>query len=259
MPYNFVPLNRDGTEVVRFIGTREHNTVFTITRLPDGPALFGPESARAWQIFDLTRLPLEMHDVLAIILLMPLGALVTTVFRTLVGLRTFGTFTPTLIALSFIFADWRTGVFVFVLVLGVGLVSRAALERLKLLMVPRLSVILTLVVFCLVFVVSLLDYLGLTPSAQAVLLPMVILTMTVERFYLTSEEDGVGFALKLMAGTVFLAFCCYLVLRWKAVGAFFFVYPEAHLFTIAVLVLAGRYTGYRLTELWRFGDAAPGP
>ncbi len=31
-------------------------------------------------------------------------------------------------------------------------------------------------------------------------------------------------------------------------------YPELHLFTVAALILVGRYTGYRLTELWRFRD-----
>ncbi len=85
---------------------------------------------------------------------------------------------------------------------------------------------------------------------------MVILTMTIERFFLTTEEDGSVFALQLMAGTVFMACCCYLVLRWQRVGAILLVYPELHLATIAVLILIGRYTGYRLTELWRFRDLA---
>ena len=147
--------------------------------------------------------------------------------------------------------------FVFALVLSLGLVSRSFLDRLKLLMVPRLSVVLTLVVLCIIFCVSLLDYMHLTPGAQAVLLPMVILTMTIERFYLTSEEDSVPFALQLLAGTVAVAVCCYLVLRWAAAGRILFMFPEAHLFTIAVLILMGRYTGYRLTELWRFRDFKP--
>ena len=54
----------------------------------------GRRGRRPLDILDLTRLPLEMHEVLSLILLMPLGALVTAVFRTLIGIRTFGTFTP---------------------------------------------------------------------------------------------------------------------------------------------------------------------
>ena len=36
--------------------------------------------------------------------------------------------------------------------------------------------------------------------------------------------------------------------------AILITYPELHLFTIAALIVLGRYTGYRLTELWRFRD-----
>jgi hypothetical protein len=197
-----------------------------------------------------------MHEALAVILLMPLGALVTAIFRTVVGIRTFGTFTPSLLALSFVYNDWRAGIFVFALAIGLGLFSRALLDRLKLLMVPRLSLVLTLVVWCIVLSVSLLDYFHVIPSTKAVLLPMVILTMTVERFYLTAEEDGARFALQLLAGTTVVAACCYAVLRWDEVGDLLLAFPEVHLFTIASLILLGRYTGYRLTELWRFRDIA---
>ncbi len=257
LPYNYLTVRRDGGDIVRITrGSRLESRVSAV-RLPPGPGASRSKHRSLLGLVDLTRLPLEMHDVLSLILLLPLGGLVTAFFRTMVGIRTFGTFTPTLIALSFVFADWRTGIFVFVLVTALGLVSRSLLDRLKLLMVPRLSVVLTLVVLCVILCVSLLDYLHLTPGAQAVLLPMVILTMTIERFYLTSEEDSVLFALQLLAGTVAVAVCCYLVLRWAAVGRFLFLFPEAHLFTIAVLVLMGRYTGYRLTELWRFRDFKP--
>jgi len=161
--------------------------------------------------------------------------------------------------LSFVYNDWRSGAMVFAAVMLVGLSSRAVLDRLKLLVVPRLSVMLTLVVICLVFGVSLWDYLGLAPAAHAVMLPMVILTMTIERFFLTTEEDGLRTALRLLAGTLALAVCCYAVLRWRAVGQMLLAYPEMHLFTAAVLILVGRYSGYRLTELWRFRDLAEPP
>lgn len=257
LPHNFVAVRHDGGDVARVTDARDVRAKFSIVQLPSGPGTILSKHRNPLAILDLTRLPLEMHDVLTLVLLLPIGALVTALFRTIIGIRTFGTFTPSLIALSFVFADWRTGIFVFVVVLAIGLVSRSFLDRLRLLMVPRLSAVLTLVVLCIVFSVSLLDYWSLTPSAQAVLLPMVILTMTIERFYLASEEDSVQFALQLLAGTLLVGLCCYVVLHWAAAGRILFTYPELHLFTIAALVLIGRYTGYRLTELWRFRDIAP--
>ena len=258
LPHHFVPLRRDSLEIVRGSDIAELDTTYTVAALPPEIAGLRRGHGGLATVLDLTRLPLEMHEVLSIILLLPLGALVTAVFRTVIGLRTFGTFTPTLLALSFVYADWRTGLLTFSVVLVIGLVSRRWLERLKLLMVPRLSVILTLVVALITFTVSVLDFFNLTPSAQAVILPMVILTMTIERFYLTSEEDSTAFALQLLGVTVLVGACCYGVLRWKTVGRLVFTCPEVHFFTLAVLIVLGRYSGYRLTELWRFRELREG-
>ena len=214
LPPDFVPVRRDGVEVVGGSDIAALETGFRVERLPPGPGATRLSGGRLAAIFDLTRLPLEMHNVLSVLLLMPLGALVTALFGTVIGIRTFGTFTPTLLALSFVYADPLTGLLTFAVVLTLGLTTRTVLERLKLMMVSRLSVILTLVTLTIVFTVSVLDALALTPSAQAVLLPMVILTMTVERFYLTSEEDSPAMALYLLATTVLVGLCCYAVLLW---------------------------------------------
>ncbi len=253
MPPDFIPVCRGSEQVVVVSENGTTEVEYSIHRVGEGgfASSLGQHPA---DIFDLNRLPLSMHDTLAVILLLPLGALVTAIFQTIVGVRTIGTFSPTLIALSFVLADWRTGVAVFGLVILVGLMSRALLDRLKLLMVPRLGFMLTLVVAILVFTISILDYLRFTPSHQTVLLPLVILTMTVERFYVASAEDGVPAAVKLMLGTMLVSFCCYLTLGWRHVGTLVFRFPEVHLVTLAAFIFLGRYTGYRLTELWRFRD-----
>jgi len=256
LPHNFLPVRHDGVSIVRASDMTDVREVFNIVRIPPPAGAYVSEGRRLTDILDLTRLPLEMHEPLSVILLMPLGALLTCFVRTIIGIRTFGTFTPALIALAFVYNDWRTGIFVFIVAISLGLVSRTLLDKLKLLLVPRLSAILTLVALVMVFGVSFLDYFHLTPSAQAVLLPMVIMTMTVERFFLTMEEDSLQFAFQLLAGTLAVACCCYMVLRWDAVGRWILIYPEFHLFTIAILIMLGRYSGYRLTELWRFNDLA---
>jgi hypothetical protein len=110
-----------------------------------------------------------------------------------------------------------------------------------------------------VFGVAVEHYFAWTPTGETVLLPMVILTMLVERFYVTTEEDSMRFSLQLLAGTMGLGFIVYLLLNWKAVGELVLVYPELHCFTVAVLVLIGRYTGYRWSELWRFRDMGAKP
>ena len=254
MPMHFIPIRRGSESVVRTRGGSTVQATYHIYRMPADRAVLETELRRPSQIFDLTRIPVEMHEVMSLMLLLPLGALITAFFRNVIGIRTFGTFAPALLAMSFIYAAWGTGIVILLVVVMAGLVGRNFLERLHLLMVPRLSIVLTLIIMCLVFSVSLLDYLNLTHSAQAVLLPLVILTILIERFHVTAEEDGVSFALQLVAGTTIVAAFCYLLLNWDRVGRLLLIYPEAHFFTIALFILIGRYSGYRLVELWRFRD-----
>ncbi len=257
-PAGLLPVRYGNPGVVRATGVANLKYRFSLVRMPPPEGATRAPGDQLADILDLTRLPVEMHQVLAVILLMPLGALATSILRTMVGMRTFGTFTPALLALSFVYANWQTGLMIFAAVLAVGLSSRLFLERLRLLMVPRLSVMLTLVVLTMVLGISALDYCGWTPGIEAVLLPMVIMTMTIERFYVNSEQDGVRSAVRLLTGTLFMAGLCYVLLRWERVGLLLLAHPEIHLFTIAALVLVGRYTGYRLSELWRFRDAVGG-
>jgi hypothetical protein len=257
LPGNYVPVRRGGDWIIRPIAAKlvaDVGETYSIRRLPADPVVAKAETPHPFQIFDLERLPVPMHTVMSLLLLLPFGALITAVMRNVVGVQTFGTFAPALLAMSFIYADPETGLAIFLIVVTVGLLGRWWLERLRLLMVPRLSIILTVVILCVVFSVSTFDFMGLTPSAQAVLLPMVILTILIERFHVTVEEDGLMFALKLSAGTIAVAALCYMVLGWEEVGAWVLTYPEVHFFTIAAFILLGRYAGYRLTELWRFRD-----
>jgi hypothetical protein len=259
LPTNFVPARRGEDEIVIARGMRALEVEYEITRLPQAALGTSAMGQHPLDILDLTRLPLEMQRVLALVLLMPFGALVTCFFRNIVGLKTSGTFTPTLVALSLVFADWKTGLIILVAALVLGIATRYLIDGLKLLILPRLSVMLTLVVFCIVFGISALEYFRIAPGTQAVLLPMVILTMLVERFYITTQEDGARVAFQHLAGTFVVSFCCYLVLCWQAVAQLILAYPEGHCFTVALLVLVGRYTGYQLFEPWRFRDLADVP
>ncbi len=254
MPNWFVPIRRGGASVIRETDAKNLVANYSILRLAPDEQVLKTGVRQPSQIFDLTRLPLKLHDTLSLTLLLPLGALITAVLRNIVGLRTLGTFAPALLAMSFIHAAWGTALVILTVVIIVGLVGRSMLERLHLLMVPRLSIVLTLIILCVVFAVSLLNYFVPNESAQSVLIPLVILTILIERFFVTSEEDSPGFAVQLVLGTLVVAAFCYLLLRSQAIGQLVLTYPEIHFFTIAAFIIIGRYTGYRLTELWRFRD-----
>jgi hypothetical protein len=81
---------------------------------------------------------------------------------------------------------------------------------------------------------------------------MVILTMMIERFHMTADQDGMRNALQTLAGTFAVGAACLGVMLWGPLGWWLLRFPETHLLTAALLIMLGRYTGYRLTELWRF-------
>ena len=95
--------------------------------------------------FSLYSLPIQTQAVYSVLLMIPIGALVMVVLRTFIGIDAFGTFMPVLIALAFRETKLCWGVILFTMLVALGLSIRFFLDRLRLLLVPRLSAVLIVV------------------------------------------------------------------------------------------------------------------
>lgn len=204
--------------------------------------------------FSLFSLPVQSQLVYRVLLMIPIGALLVVIFRNVIGIKTFGTFMPILISLAFRETELAWGIFLFSLIVGMGLLVRFYLDQLKLLLVPRLASVLTVVILLMAFVSIIGHKLGLGLGLSVALFPMVIITMTIERMSIVWEELGPSEALKQAAGTLLVASVTYLTIRLDALTHLIFVFPELLLIVLAACLLLGRYTGYRLLELARFKD-----
>jgi hypothetical protein len=193
-----------------------------------------------------------MQMVYRVVLTMPIGALLIVLLRNVVGIKTFGTFAPILIALAFRETRLLNGVLLFVGIVSLGLLGRFYLERLKLLLVPRLASILTIVVLMMAALSVLTYQLGIGAGLSVALFPMVILTMTIERMSIGWEEAGPREALQQAAGSLLAASLAYLAMTDRQLQHLVFMFPELLLIVLAAMLVLGRYTGYRLTELTRF-------
>ncbi|MFQ5691338.1 MAG: 7TM domain-containing protein, partial [Gemmatimonadota bacterium] len=202
-----------------------------------------------WSLFSL---PPEFQETFRILLLIPIGALMIGVLRNLVGFPTFGVFMPVLMALAFRNTGLLYGLGIFGAVVLIGATLRRAMNNLRLLLVPRLSVLLTLVITCLTVLALVGSKVGLRQFMAVGLLPIVILTMTIERFFVILEEAGTREALQTGAGTAAVATIAYGIIQWEPLQLTFFIYPELVSAVAALQVLLGRYTGFRLSELVRF-------
>ena len=131
---------------------------------------------------------------------------------------------------------------------------RFLLDRLRLLMVPRLAAVLVIVVLCLLGISILSHQLGLETGLSVGLFPIVILTIAIERVSIVWEEVGGKEALVQSLGTLLVAAVAYVVMGLDIVEYLVFVYPELLLVVLAGILILGRYTGYRLFELVRFRE-----
>jgi hypothetical protein len=208
--------------------------------------------------YSLLSLPLQTQSMYRVLLMVPVGAFIMLLLRNLIGVKTFGTFMPVLIAIAFRDTGLGAGIALFIAVVGTGLLVRFYLERLRLLLVPRLTAVLIVVVMLMALVSVLSHRLGLEVGLSIALFPMVIMAMTIERMSIAWEERGPGFAMKEGLGTMLVAALAYLVMSWERLEHIIFVFPEMLLVLFGATLILGRYSGYRLTELFRFRALARG-
>ncbi|WP_017743481.1 UUP1 family membrane protein [Scytonema hofmannii] len=202
--------------------------------------------------YSFLRLPLATQRVLQVLVLIPIGALIISILHQMVGLQTFGTFTPILISLAF----RQTGIFVgiplFVFVVIIGLLFRGYLNRLQLLIVPRLAAILTATVLLIGLLAVVMESLDLSLGLSVSLFPIVILAMTIERASMMWEENGATETIIAGLGTVLAAVIGYFCMINDYVEHWAFVFPELLLLVLGLNILVGRYNGYKLIEYFRF-------
>ena len=202
----------------------------------------------------LFSLPIQTQAVYSVLLMIPLGAFVVVLLRNVIGVQTFGTFMPVLIAIAFRETQLVWGALLFTTLVTLGLAFRFYLERLRLLLVPRLSAVLIIVVLLMLTLSTVTHRLGFESGLSVALFPMVILAMTIERMSIVWEERGRTDAIQQGLGSLFVAVLCYAVMDMEVVKHLVFVFPELLLVVLAGVLLLGRYTGYRLLELHRFRE-----
>lgn len=204
----------------------------------------------------LTELPLAERHLVEFLLLLPVAALVICFYRNIIGLVSFGTFAPALVGLCFRERSSLPGMSVFLGLLLAGWLIRRRLDRLHLLQAPRASIVLSLVVAMLVVFVAVASRWHVAVTKYVSLFPVIILAGMIERFWLLEADGGVSASFKTLLGTLVIAVSVALVTGMPWLSRWLMRYPEAIGFAMAGQVLLGRFTGYRVSELWRFRHLA---
>ena len=256
VPVDWLPWWRGDNNLAQLQGGSKLNLTLSVSPKVDegitSVAFRGEISKPLLLKFSLFSLPVNTQAVFRILLTIPIGAFLLVILRNIVGIKTFGTFMPVLIALAFRETGLLWGIMMFTVVVGLGLVTRFYLEKLKLLVVPRLAAVLIVVVLLILALSIITHSLGIHRGLSLALFPLVILTMTIERMSIVWEERGAGESLLSGLGSLFAAVLAFVVMNNKFLEHIVFVFPELLFVLLAATLLLGRYSGYRIMDLYRF-------
>lgn len=192
------------------------------------------------------------QNLLKILLMLPLGALVTVVFRNVVGLETFGTFLPALIAAAARETGLLWGVVGFLGIVLVSAVIRRGLDWMQLLHSPKMAIVLTTVVIVMMATTVGGVQLGLFELAHVTLFPIAILAITAERVALMEAEQGAFKVARITLMTLVVIAACYAVMDSIFMQSLVLAFPELLLVVIALNLWLGKWIGIRVMEFLRF-------
>jgi hypothetical protein len=259
-PDKFMVVHRNYDEVEKIISKKKVSYSIQAERARINrfnKAEFKKEVIRSDSIFSrlsLYRLPLPLQTMFTTILLIPLGTLVLSIARNIIGIPTFGIFTPIILTLFFKETSLGFGALFFFIVVLIGIGERYVLDKFYLLAVPRLSIILTLVIMLMISYSLFSTDISFISQKHLAFFPIVIVTTNIERLSIMITEEGLINTLKTLLGTLVIAIMGYLLYSIHSLEMFIFTNPELLLSVIGCLILIGKYKGYRISEFIRFRD-----
>jgi hypothetical protein len=256
VPATYLVIGFGDLHVVRGHNARDLDYAFVVEhKQPSEPAAdHGNVLKSLFRTLSLDAPPPGERHLIEFLLLLPVAALIICVCRNLIGMHCFGTFAPALIGLAFRELESLPGILVFVSIILIGWGLRHVLDRYHLLQVPRTSFLLSMVVLLLLGTIIVANQQELAFTRYFSLFPMVILTGMIERFWTLETEDGTVSSFKTLVSTMIIAAVISLVISRHALISQLVHYPETIGLVMAGQLIIGRYTGYRLSELFRFRD-----
>ena len=243
----------NNSPLIDVVGGRNASVYYSIIELEVPVEQVGKRGGdRPLLDFSIHSLPIGEQALFKNILLIPVGVFVVVFMRLFIGIRTSGTFMPVLIAIAFMQTTLKTGLVGFALVVGVGLMIRSLLSQLNLLLVARISAVIITVIILIALFTVIAYRMGLNEALKITFFPMIILSWTIERMSILWEEEGSGEVFMQVGGSLAVAIVTYFFMQNDIVRHLTFNFLGLQFILMALVIIMGSYTGYRLLELHRF-------
>ena len=195
------------------------------------------------------------QETIILILMLPIIATIIAFSRQIIGIKTFGIYTPLIITFVFLAIDIRYGIIVFITVLLAGSLVRIILKRFRFLYLPRMAILVIIVALIILLMFGESAYSQRTEFIGTSIFPILIMIILVEKFISAQIEKGARTAILLTIETLIIAIICYIVVRLEFLRSFVLAKPGWVIAgSIVANILLGKWTGLRLFEFIRFKD-----
>lgn len=206
-------------------------------------------------------------NTIALLLLLPVIATVIAVMRQIIGITTFGIYTPSIITLSFLVIGLYAGLLTLLTAIAIGTLARLLLIKVRMLFIPKMAIVITVVALNLLLVLIASIYLNLFNAAflSIAIFPMLILSTLVEKFVTAKSEKNYSSASVLMVETLIVSIIAYFVaggainlgftiFKFEFIKNLMLTYPESVFLFIIINILLGKWSGLRVLERIRFRE-----
>ncbi|MEK7146004.1 MAG: PKD domain-containing protein [Patescibacteria group bacterium] len=191
---------------------------------------------------------------LQLVFMLPVIVTVVAFTKQVIGLSTLGVYTPSILALSFIALDIKYGLFFLISLLTIGILTKTLLKRFRMLYIPRMAIVLTIVSLTIFFLLYVGSYFNISQIVGIAVFPMLMMSTLVEKFISLQTEQGLKSAIYLTAEAIGVAIVCTFIAEWVFLKTLILGHPEVIFIFLLINIFLSQWTGLRLVEYVRFRE-----
>jgi hypothetical protein len=198
----------------------------------------------------------QQVDINTVYLLLALPFIATLIasFRQIIGIKSFGIYSPLVLTFAFWATDLKYGLAIFIVIFLTGTLVRYFLKRTRLLYMSRMAIVLTVISLAILALMTVGGHFRRYGLSSTSILPIVIMILLIEKFISAQVEKGFRTAIFLSMETLFISIVGYRILVWPAFQNFVLDYPYYVFALLLVNFLLGKWSGLRLSEYLRFRE-----
>lgn len=205
-------------------------------------------------------------NTLIFLVTLPLVITIISFAKYIMGVKSFGIYVPIIMTFMFyqlsridggevsVWQGLKYGLFIIMIVFISSYISYKLVQPLTLHYYSKLAIVTTNVTISLLVVLFVLDLMGRGGILRVDIFSLILLASISERFTNLLASKQTTTALMLSLQTILLGMFCFLVISSQTVQTAFLNYPWIILLSFPVNYFIGKFTGLRLSELYRFRE-----